>query len=139
MIAARLREATAHRVEVNNSAPVLRRLARALCILADQYGVPVDEGVLIAAPLSQADMGSLISTTEQSVRRALDADTRGAQAFIVAAADTVMRRPSRELMAEVFPGVPVGDQVAEHGTLLGIDEARRVLGYDPTFSWRELF
>jgi nucleoside-diphosphate-sugar epimerase len=75
----------------------------------------------------------------QSVRRALDADTVGAQAFIVAAADTVMRRPSRELMAEVFPGVPVAEGVAEHGTLLAIDEARRVLGYDPAFSWRELF
>ena len=33
----------------------------------------------------------------------------GPQAFIIAAADTVMRRPSRELMAEVFPGVPVGE------------------------------
>lgn len=72
-IAARLREAAAHRIEVNNSAPVLRRLARALCILGDQYGVPVPEGVLIGAPLSQADMGSLIATTEQSVRRALSA------------------------------------------------------------------
>jgi nucleoside-diphosphate-sugar epimerase len=75
----------------------------------------------------------------QSVRLALEADTRGAQAFIIAAADSVMRRPSRELMAEVFPGVPVGEPLAEHGTLLAIDEARRALGYDPTFSWRELF
>ena len=75
----------------------------------------------------------------QSVRLALEADTRGAQAFIIAAADSVMRRPSRELMAEVFPGVPVAEPLAEHGTLLAIDEARRVLGYDPTFSWRELF
>jgi hypothetical protein len=29
--------------------------------------------------------------------------------------------------------------VAEHGTLLGIERARRVLGYAPRFSWRELF
>jgi nucleoside-diphosphate-sugar epimerase len=79
------------------------------------------------------------SHVAQSVRCALDADTRGAQAFIVAAADTVMRRPSRELMAEVFPGVPVAEPLAEHGTLLAIDEARRVLGYEPAFSWRELF
>ncbi len=79
------------------------------------------------------------SHVAQSVRAALGAEVTGAQAFIIAAADTVMRRPSRELMAEVFPGVPVGDHVAEHGTLLGIDEARRVLGYAPTFSWRELF
>ena len=79
------------------------------------------------------------SHTGQSVRLALEADTRGAQAFIIAAADSVMHRPSRELMAEVFPGVAVAEQLAEHGTLLAIDEARRVLGYDPTFSWRELF
>jgi nucleoside-diphosphate-sugar epimerase len=42
-------------------------------------------------------------------------------------------------MAEVFPGVPVDDALSEHGTLLGIDKARRVLGYEPQFSWRELF
>jgi nucleoside-diphosphate-sugar epimerase len=74
-----------------------------------------------------------------SVRRALETDTRGAEAFIVAAADTVMRRPSRELMAEVFPHVPVRRSLGEHETLLSIDNARRVLGYDPVFSWRELF
>ena len=79
------------------------------------------------------------SHAAQSVRQALSVDLPGANAFIIAAADTVMRRPSRDLMAEVFPGVPVDDAVAEHGTLLAIDNARRVLGYDPAFSWRELF
>jgi nucleoside-diphosphate-sugar epimerase len=75
----------------------------------------------------------------ESVRRALEADIAGAEAFIIAAADTVMKRPSRELMAEVFPGVPVADGVAEHGTLLSIDKARAMLGYTPQFTWRELF
>ena len=79
------------------------------------------------------------SHVAESVRLALEADVRGAEAFIVAAADTVMRRPSRELMAEVFPGVPVRNGIGEHGTLLGIDKARSVLGYDPEFTWRELF
>ena len=79
------------------------------------------------------------SHVAQSCRLALEADVRGAEAFVIAAADTVMRRPSRELMAEVFPGVPVRDDVAEHGTLLGIDKARRMLGYAPEFTWRELF
>jgi nucleoside-diphosphate-sugar epimerase len=74
----------------------------------------------------------------QSARLGLEADTTGAEAYVIAAADTVMRRPSRELMAEVFPGVPVADDVPEHGTLLGIEKARRELGYDPAFSWREL-
>jgi nucleoside-diphosphate-sugar epimerase len=79
------------------------------------------------------------SQVAQSVRRALDTDVRGADAFIIAAADTVMRRPSRELMAEVFPGVPVAEDTPKHGTLLGIAKARRLLGYEPAFSWRELF
>jgi len=50
-----------------------------------------------------------------------------------------MQRPSRDLMAEVIPGVPVRDGVDGHDTLLGIDKARRMLGYAPDFSWRELF
>ena len=79
------------------------------------------------------------SHVAQAVRLALEADVAGAEAFIIAAADTVMRRPSRELMAEVFPGVPVKDDLAEHGTLLGIGKARRLLGYDPEFTWRSLF
>ena len=37
------------------------------------------------------------------------------------------------------PGVPVKGDLATHGTLLGIDKARRLLGYDPEFTWRSLF
>jgi len=79
------------------------------------------------------------SHVAQSVRLALEADIDGADSFIIAAADTVMRRPSRELMAEVFPSVPVADRVSGNDTLLDIGKARRVLGYEPAFSWRELF
>jgi nucleoside-diphosphate-sugar epimerase len=79
------------------------------------------------------------SHVAESVRRALEVDLRGAGSFIIAARDTVMRRPSCELMSEVFPGVPVADDLSEHGTLLSIDKARRVLGYEAQFTWRELF
>ncbi len=78
------------------------------------------------------------SHVAQSVRAALEADVQRADAFIITAADTVMQRPSRELMAEVFPGVPVADRVTGHDTLLAIDKARRVLGYAPDFTWRQL-
>lgn len=74
----------------------------------------------------------------QSCRLALEADVPGAEAFVIAAADTVMRRPSRELMEEVFPGVPVAAELDEHGTLLDIGKARRMLGYAPAFTWRVL-
>ena len=75
----------------------------------------------------------------QSVRLALEAEIEGTDNFIIAAADTVMQRPSRELMAEVFPEVPVADHLEGHDTLLDISKARKLLGYSPSFSWRELF
>jgi nucleoside-diphosphate-sugar epimerase len=79
------------------------------------------------------------SHVTQSVRLALEADIAGADSFIIAAADTVMKRPSRELMADVFPGVPVAERVQGNDTLLDINKARTILGYAPAFSWRELF
>ncbi|MBV9196531.1 MAG: NAD(P)-dependent oxidoreductase [Solirubrobacterales bacterium] len=79
------------------------------------------------------------SHVAESVRLALDADVDAAEAFIIAAADTVMKRPSRELMAEVFPAVPVAEHLQANDTLLDITKARSVLGYAPKFSWRELF
>ena len=72
------------------------------------------------------------------MRRALEVDLDGAESFIIAAADTVMRTPSRELMAEVYPGVPVDERLTGNDTLLDIAKARKVLGYDPQFSWRDL-
>jgi hypothetical protein len=61
----------------------------------------------------------------------------GSRSFIVAAADTVMNQPSADLMASVFPGVPLAGPVGEFGTLLSIDHARKVLGYEARHSWRE--
>jgi nucleoside-diphosphate-sugar epimerase len=78
------------------------------------------------------------SHVNESVRLALEADIDGAESFVIAAADTVMKRPSRELMAEVFPGVAVADHVEGTDTLLDIRKARRVLGYAPEFTWRSL-
>jgi UDP-glucose 4-epimerase len=49
-----------------------------------------------------------------------------------------MSRPSSELVAETFPGVTVVRELGEHDTLLSIDKARRVLGYDPQHSWRSI-
>jgi UDP-glucose 4-epimerase len=72
----------------------------------------------------------------QAVLRALELDATGFDRFIIAAADTVMSRSNAELVAEVFPGVTVTGDLGEHDTLLSIDKARRVLGYDPQHSWR---
>lgn len=73
----------------------------------------------------------------QAVVRALDANRQGFGTYIIAAADTVMSRPNAELVAEVFPDVPVTRDLGEHDTMLSIDKARRLLGYEPQHSWRD--
>jgi len=72
----------------------------------------------------------------QSCRLGLEIDIKGAEHFIIAAADTVMNRPNPELLAEVFPNVPQREGVTDFGTLLSIEKARTLLGYAPQFSWR---
>lgn len=75
----------------------------------------------------------------QAVRRALELETTGYDVFIVANADTCMTTPSAELMAAVFPEVPFARPVTGNETLLSIDKARRVLGFEPQHSWRDAF
>ena len=72
-----------------------------------------------------------------AVERALRHGIPGADVFIIANADTVMTRSSASLMAEVYPDVPITKELDEHETLLAIDKARRVLGYEPRHSWRD--
>ena len=61
----------------------------------------------------------------------------GSPGLIIAAADTVMNRPSAALFGEVFPGVPLTRDIGEFETLLAIDRAREVIGYEPRHSWRD--
>lgn len=68
---------------------------------------------------------------------ALTAPVSGAEVAIIAAADTVMTRDSEALMAEVFPSVPLTRALEERETLLSIDHARLVLGYEPRHAWRD--
>ena len=47
-----------------------------------------------------------------------------------------MSRSNAELTTEIFPDVEVRGDMGEHTTLLAIEKARRVLGFEPQFSWR---
>jgi nucleoside-diphosphate-sugar epimerase len=73
----------------------------------------------------------------QAIRKALEAPIKGFSAFIIANAETVMSRPNAELIAECFPGVPVKKAFGPNETLLSIEKARRILGYEPQHSWRK--
>ena len=72
----------------------------------------------------------------QAVRRALEHTAPGTEVFVIANADSVMSRSSASLAAEVFPDVRVTKELGEHETMLSIDKARRVLGYEPEHTWR---
>lgn len=73
----------------------------------------------------------------QAIERTLDVAGPGFERYIIAAADTVMSRPNTELVAEVFPDVPLRGELGVNETLLSIDKARRELGYNPQYSWRD--
>jgi nucleoside-diphosphate-sugar epimerase len=72
----------------------------------------------------------------QAVRLALESPLRGAEVFIIANADGVMSRPNDELLDEVYPGVPRKRSFGPTETLLSIDKAKAMLGYEPKFGWR---
>ncbi|GGM41699.1 NAD-dependent epimerase/dehydratase family protein [Dactylosporangium sucinum] len=83
------------------------------------------------------DARDVAAACRLAVQAAEGSALRGANEFIVAAADTIMNRPSKDLLAEVFPAVPLNREIGEFETLLSIDRARDVLGYEPQYSWRD--
>ena len=72
----------------------------------------------------------------QAVRLALESELTGTEVFIIANADTDMSRPNADLVKEFYPNVEVRGDLGEHDTLLSIDKARRLLGYEPAYGWR---
>jgi UDP-glucose 4-epimerase len=73
----------------------------------------------------------------QAVRLALESDLTGTEVFIIANADTVTSRPNAALVSEFYPDVEVRGDLEEYETLLSIEKARRLLGYQPAYGWRD--
>jgi nucleoside-diphosphate-sugar epimerase len=72
----------------------------------------------------------------QAVLKALEAKIPGFETYVIANADTVMTRPSSELAAAEFPDVELKHDLVGTETLLSIEKARRLLGFEPAYSWR---
>lgn len=70
-------------------------------------------------------------------RLALTAPVTGARSYIIANADTVMERPTADLLREVFPDVSVHGDISGNRSLFAIEAARRDLGWEPRHSWRD--
>ena len=73
----------------------------------------------------------------EAIRLALEASRPGFDVFNIFAADTVMSRPSAELVAEVFPGVEVRGELVGTQSLTSGEKAQRLLGWTATHSWRD--
>ena len=73
----------------------------------------------------------------QAVRKSIESTIKGAEIFNIANADTVMNQPSEELMKKTFPTVGIKKSLSKFETLISIEKAKRMLGYDPQFTWRK--
>lgn len=71
-----------------------------------------------------------------SIRNALEADLAGSQNFIIAADDTIMNRPSADLMAEYFPSTSLKEGLGTYQSLMSNHKAKTILGFAPQHSWR---
>ncbi len=74
----------------------------------------------------------------EAVRTSLSAPLVGAYAFPLIADDTIMDRPTRELVEAAFPGVRVSEELPEHGATVDTHSTRAVLGFTPHWSWRQI-
>ena len=84
------------------------------------------------------NLWSYIDTRDaaQAVRLALEYPAKGFDTFIIASPDTVMTQPTAELMAKYFPAVSFKREPGSHESLLSSDKAKRLLGFKPSYSWR---
>jgi nucleoside-diphosphate-sugar epimerase len=71
----------------------------------------------------------------QAFRLALESSLKGAEIFVIANADTVMNRSNDELLSELYANVPRKRAFGPNETLLSIAKARKVLGYEPRYTW----
>jgi nucleoside-diphosphate-sugar epimerase len=73
----------------------------------------------------------------QAIRLALESDLRGAEVFGIANADSVMSRSNDDLIKEVYPKAKRKVAFGKNDSLISIEKARRVLGYEPQYQWRK--
>ena len=74
----------------------------------------------------------------QACLLALESDLKGADNFIIAADDTVMNKTNKELLDAVFPNIKIKGEISDHQTLLNNSKAKKILGFQPEYSWRNL-
>ncbi len=72
------------------------------------------------------------------VQRCLETDGLGYEVFNVANADMSVAATTDEVIAEFYDGVEVRKEMGRDETFYSIDKGRRMLGYEPVHSWRDV-
>jgi nucleoside-diphosphate-sugar epimerase len=73
----------------------------------------------------------------RAYRLACEAPGLEHETFYVAASDIRSNVPTAELVERYYPGVPLARPMGTYDALIANDRAREVLGFEPTFSWRD--
>jgi nucleoside-diphosphate-sugar epimerase len=76
--------------------------------------------------------------TADACVQALEAPIAGAEVMTIAAPDTIMRQTNAELVAAAFPGCVLRPGTGPHEGLESIEKARKLIGYDPQWTWRRV-
>ncbi|SDU93141.1 Nucleoside-diphosphate-sugar epimerase [Microlunatus sagamiharensis] len=85
----------------------------------------------IFAYIDTRDLGQL-------TLRALETDGLGFEVFNVANADLSVAATAQEVIERFYAGVEVRKEMGRDETFYSIDKARRLLGYEPEHSWRDV-
>ena len=72
----------------------------------------------------------------QAIRKAIETEFKGMDTFIITNDNTVMEKPSEQLVREYYPNLKITGELTENQTLLSNEKAKRILGYKPQYDWR---
>jgi nucleoside-diphosphate-sugar epimerase len=72
----------------------------------------------------------------QAIRLSLEADLKGAHVFGIANTNSLMRMGNDAMLDEVFPGTPRKRALSPNESLISIERAKTVLGYQPQYDWK---
>lgn len=79
-----------------------------------------------------------VDDAARAARAAVEASVDGHEVCWAVAADTTLDVPSEQVAAEAYPGAELGDSIDDHDALVTTRKAKRLLGWSPEHTWREL-
>lgn len=69
---------------------------------------------------------------------ALEKNSLGNDVFHITAPDTIMPELSKDLVDRYFPNVTLKRPIEGHETLMSHDKAKKILGFEPQYTWRNV-